>query len=503
MQQNEPQTEPAQASACPFRRRPLCLAALGVLLGLLLFSRAGVARAPVVLALLAVLLLAACLLRHRMILLLLFACLSLSSALLQCPRAPAAGEAVLAGRVTEPPEQEGARQTVLIGQALLDGTPVRGRIRLTVYDAPPLRYGDRIAAEVTVSPLRDEYLAAYRYRSIACAAYAHSGTLAAARGEPTLYGRLLEAREAVAARIGALFPDKRDAAVACALLLGGGMAEIDAQTQQQFRAVGIAHLLAVSGLHVSILAGALLVPLRLIPRGRLRFAVLTLLLFGYAALTAFTPSALRASLMLLSVQSAVALERRADALSSLSLAFVVILLFRPFALGNAGFQLSFLAMLGLTLLLPTVRRPLAVIGSRAAGMIGGGLSVVLATVPATARFFGTLPLSSIGANLLVLPIVPFFLIPAAFLLLLSTLSLPAAQALAAAPATALHLLLAVADAGGELSLSLPAPSTLAYLDFLLTLLLLSPSVLLEKKKKLHWSGCAAVLTAFLWALGTK
>lgn len=481
-----------------FHRRPLCLAALGTLLGLLCFGAGDRQAAPALLAVLLLLALAACRLHRPALPVLLFACASLLSATLQCPVAPAASSGLLTGRIAEPPEREGQAQVVLLDQAALDGTSIRGRVQLTLSGAPWLAYGQELLVQSRLRTPDADWLYYDRYQGIACLAQGDAATLQVEPAQRDAYGLLLDLRTSVAARIDALFPNPEHASLARGILLGGSLAQTEGQTVEQFRAVGIAHLLAVSGLHVGVLAGALLLPLRLIRRIWLRFAVLAVCLFAYAALTAFTPSVLRACVMLLCTLPAVPLRRRLDLPSSLSLAFVLLLLLRPFALWHASFQLSFLAVFGIALLRPLLVRPLSVLGQQAASALATGLSVILATIPANARFFETVSVASLAANLLILPLVPLFLVPAALALLISCVWMPLGAALAILPQAALELMLRVAYAGGALALDVPAPSTAAYLLFLGGMLLASPLCLAATRKKLPASLAAFALAIILW-----
>lgn len=500
-QRNDPLPENALGARRLFQRRPLCLAALGVLAGLLLFGAADVSRAPAVLAVLLVLSVAALWLSRRALLVLLPACLALLSALLQCPRAPVATSGVVTGHIAELPETVENRQVLLLDAAAVDGVAVRGRVRLTLYGAPALRYGQRVEVEAALEPSEAVWRTYDRYRGIACHAYAGADTLRVSGGREDLYGWLLAARESIACRIDTLFPDAVQAQAARGILLGGGLADMEEATVDNFRAVGIAHLLAVSGLHVGVLAGALLVPLRLIRRMWLRFAVLAMLLLAYAALTAFTPSVLRACVMLLTVLPAVPLRRRRDLPSALSLAFVLVLLAKPFALWNASFQLSFLAVAGLALLQPPLMRPLAVLGEQAGRALSSGLAVVVATIPATARFFDVVPLLSIVANLLVLPLVPLFFVPALLALVLSLFSLPLGAAVAVVPRAALSVILRVAEAGGALSLAVPAPGAAGYALFFLSMLFASPLCMARPRVRALLSAASLLLAVALWTLG--
>lgn len=155
----------------------------------------------------------------------------------------------------------------------------------------------------------------------------------------------VRARRSLAARLDAALGG--ESGLAKALLLGdrGGIEEA---TALDFRDAGVAHVLAVSGLHVGFLTAGLfflLRALRLSPRAQLA-AIAAFLLF-YCRLLDFTPSVLRASLLSVIYLAGRAIKRRADPLTSLSAAFLAILLLRPLDLFNLGFQLSFLAVFGI------------------------------------------------------------------------------------------------------------------------------------------------------------
>lgn len=155
----------------------------------------------------------------------------------------------------------------------------------------------------------------------------------------------LRARQVLLARIQVLFGEQ--AGLASALLLGI-KTDLDQEITQDFQIAGIAHVLAVSGLHVGILAAFLLLitkPFHLSPRTRL--LVLSAILLAYCALLDFRPSVLRASILFIILLSGRLFKRRADPLTSLAAAFFIILLIRPLDLFGLGFQLSFLAVLGI------------------------------------------------------------------------------------------------------------------------------------------------------------
>lgn len=146
-----------------------------------------------------------------------------------------------------------------------------------------------------------------------------------------------------------------DSALPEALLLGD-RSNLPEETRQDFADAGAAHLLAVSGLHVGLIAALVLIPLRrwLRPKGQL--AAMALFLLLYSALLDFPAPVIRASLLLLVFLLRRILRRAPDPLTALFTAFFAILLLRPLDLFSPSFQLSFCAVLGMVLFAPALKR---------------------------------------------------------------------------------------------------------------------------------------------------
>lgn len=309
------------------------------------------------------------------------------------------------------------------------------------------------------------------------------------------FAQLQLVRAALLERIGLLF--SAHGGVAKGMLLGE-RGDISPATLARFRDVGVLHLLAISGLHVSVLAGAVALPLR---RGRwTRFLLVALFLLVYAALTAFSPSVVRAGIMFSCGALAFPLRMRHDPPSALSLAFVAVLLLNPGALFTAGFQLSFVAVYGLMLLTPVLQRPFMRLGRALSGLLAASLAVTVATLPTMAFFFGRVQLTSVLTNLFVLPLVPLFLVPAFCSVAISFLSLPLGAALARFAQFFLNVLVAFAGAGGALDVTIPAPGAAAYLLYLASLPILSPLCLLRKDHRFRLFLCCMGAALALWAL---
>lgn len=199
--------------------------------------------------------------------------------------------------------------------------------------------------------------------------------------------------------------------VLAAMLLGKSDMLTD-DTRMAYSAAGLSHLLALSGMHVGIIAmiiAAALWPLYFGRHVRTRLSLTILALWLYAALTAFIPSVTRAVIMSTVFLAGRILERRTPPLNSLCLAAIVILLVTPSDLYSVGFQLSFAAVLGIILFFPLINRVdrhrhprLYALASYPAL----SLSAMSLTGIVAAFHFHAFPLYFILANLLVAPLVP-------------------------------------------------------------------------------------------------
>jgi len=181
-----------------------------------------------------------------------------------------------------------------------------------------------------------------------------------------------------------------------------------------YSSLGIIHVTAVSGLHVGFVT---LILMFLAQLTRLKLSVrVCLVILGlllYSALVEFRPSVVRASVMASSFLIAYASQRRYDFLNILGLAALVILLVQPLQVFQLGFQLSFLAVLGIVLIserineilehhdmsLSELSRPVRWIS----GMLIVSVAAFISTVPVTAYHFRIVPAWGIMFNLLVIP----------------------------------------------------------------------------------------------------
>ena len=201
-------------------------------------------------------------------------------------------------------------------------------------------------------------------------------------------------------------------AFAKALALGDSSG-LDYATLTDLTVSGVRHIVAVSGLHVSILFGLLGF---ITFRKRFLTALIGIpVLFLFAAMTGFTPSVCRASLMSGLMLLASLLNREYDGPSALSFAGLVLLIINPLVITSASYQLSFASVTGIFAVSPVIRNGLSVSeastekGRKPNKILRGitasvavTLGATVATLPLCAVYFRTVSLAAVLTNLLVL-----------------------------------------------------------------------------------------------------
>lgn len=243
-------------------------------------------------------------------------------------------------------------------------------------------------------------------------------------------------------------PEPADFAIA---LLLGKRDNVDQSLVHAYSSLGIIHVLAVSGLHVGYVTLILLALFNLFPvKYRIRVLLTIAGLFFYATLVGFRPSVVRAATMATILLSAGAFEQRYDILNLLGAAGLLILLVDPMQLFQLGFQLSFLAVLGIVLLyrkfeimLETLGYPLSKAPKPvhyATGLLLVSVAAFLGTIPLTAYQFRIIPVWGLALNLLVIPVIGLIVLTT-FVALLTGLVVPGLGALyAEVPNLSIHVL---------------------------------------------------------------
>ena len=175
---------------------------------------------------------------------------------------------------------------------------------------------------------------------------------------------------------------------------------------EDFKLSGMAHLLAVSGLHVGFFVAILTLICKLLKlKGKPRFFVIIGVLLIYAWICGFRVSVTRALIMTAALMLSLLIGRQYDSLSSLSFAAIIILLFRPLELFSLGFQLSFCAVLGIVLLAkPLARLFSKFLGERFGGLVSITTSATIGTLPILITIYSRISSLSLVANLIAVPV---------------------------------------------------------------------------------------------------
>jgi len=289
-------------------------------------------------------------------------------------------------------------------------------------------------------------------------------------------------------------------AVVSALLLGY-REYLDEDLQQAFAGAGAMHVLCVSGLHVGIIFMVLKTLLGFmvhLPGGRVWQTVLILLcIWMYAAITGFSPSVLRASVMFSFVATGQSFRRPANIYNTLAASAFVLVLANPFIITRIGFQLSYLAVVSIVALQPGISRLLKVknrIVGKIWGMSSVSIAAQLATGPLALFYFNQFPNYFLLTNLVAIPLAGLIIY-----LALLTLALSPIPVAASLTARALSLLASLLHQSVSFVEALPY-STLSgvYLGpaglLLLSALLLSACLYFVSGRR------GGLVLACLWAL---
>lgn len=189
-----------------------------------------------------------------------------------------------------------------------------------------------------------------------------------------------------------------------------------------FSAVGLGHIMAVSGLHIGFFVLLLNLILCKISK-KIRFTIIAVLLAAYTVLADFSPSVVRAVIMVYISGIGVLIGGRRDLLSSLLCAYSVILAVKPFYMFEVGFLLSFGALFGIAVFAGIIKRFAVKRGApnKLGSTIGGTIAASFGIVPAEAYFFGTVHFLAFAVNMIVIPYISVVFISIVLLLPIATI----------------------------------------------------------------------------------
>lgn len=438
-------------------------------------------------------------------------------------------------------KDKGAKLNLLANKVFHDGSwkLVDEKIRVTVYrNMPYLLPGQKVRLPVTLSLFKNfnnpggyDFEGAMKAKGFVCGGYLSDGRYIVVMGGPSicpLKWRLEDFRSRFRHIITGKTkrsqpsPSTQQTALLAALLLGERQT-LDQELRDAFLKTGLSHVLAVSGLHIGLIAWFSYVLIKtllsmfccVLLRYDIRkmAGILTAFpILGYVAFSGFQVSAVRAMIMAYVFLGAMVLGREKDLWSSLSLAGILIIAIEPHALFQVSFQLSFLAVVGiLWLAIPLIVKFDAWIRALIpttpwlqkillyfSGLFFIALVTWLFLLPITARYFHQTSLIGIFANILVVPIIGLWVLPFGLLSGVATLfSIELAQALISIASIGAKLALWIVALLEQIpfnSILIPIPNSLEICAFYLLIFFIWA---FWRKKKL-WAIVGLATTVAFW-----
>lgn len=225
--------------------------------------------------------------------------------------------------------------------------------------------------------------------------------------------------------------------IAYALVMGDTTKILDSRIET-FRESGIAHIFAVSGLHVGFLVAMLTFILSRFKMNRkVQLGVITAILIAYCTLCGFSPSMIRASIMSIVCLSARCFGKMYDGLVTISLSAILILLVKPLYIFEVGMQLSYFCILSLLLLTPRFKQVFSVLFKNTEGFknklldaLSMSLAINVGTLPIVISCFGKFAVLGILFNLIAIPIISVIFVLLIISILISVIIPPISAVLA-------------------------------------------------------------------------
>ena len=283
------------------------------------------------------------------------------------------------------------------------------------------------------------------------------------------------------------------------MVLGSRAVDIPYDIRDQFIQSGLAHTLAASGTQTSLILGLVLVlTKRLSVKAQLAFGTIALGIF--VALTGLQASVLRAAIMGFGALLALVTQRKVKPLGSLLVAATLLLIFNPLWIWDLGFQLSFLATLGLLVTVPPLTKRLDWLPPAIASLITIPLAAALWTLPLQLHVFGMVAPYSTAANIICAPLIALISLGGIISALAALISPVVGSALAWLLNYPTQLLMALVEFFNRLPGSSVAVGTISLLQLLLIYGLIGISSTRKKLQRRWWLVVLVALSLIAFPL---
>lgn len=199
----------------------------------------------------------------------------------------------------------------------------------------------------------------------------------------------------------------------------GDYSYLEEDKVNEFRELGIAHVIAVSGLHVGLISTAIISILSFIGiKRKINILITLLVIWIYGFVIGMPPSVLRANITFSLLFTSQVLAKPYDSINILFFVLLILVLINPYWCFNLGFQLSFVTTFFIIYLTPRIRRIFEDKGS-----ISATLGAQIGILPIIAYYFNTISIISIVANIILVPLFTLVLVLCLFLIVFSNISI--------------------------------------------------------------------------------
>ena len=303
-----------------------------------------------------------------------------------------------------------------------------------------LKYGDQIIVNKLLSPIRNsgnpaafDYKQYSAFRQLYHQVYLKENewVLLPQKNRNIFRAFIFSTREKVVSILQKYLGENDESAIAKALLIGYKV-DLDKDLVQAYSNAGVVHIIAISGLHIGIIYAILLWIFSVLPLTKkskpLRLVLIIICLWGFTLLTGAAPSVIRAAIMFSFIIAGSVFNKKSSVYNSLAASAFFILCFNPYELWNVGFQLSYLAVLGIVI----AQKPISnwfyfknKFFQRSWQLAAVSLSAQLFTFPLCLYYFHQLPLLFLLANLVAIPLATLILCGCLILILISPVTIVA------------------------------------------------------------------------------
>lgn len=278
--------------------------------------------------------------------------------------------------------------------------------------------------------------------------------------------------------------------------------KLDEEIKHAYSNSGGMHVLAVSGLHVGIIYFILAFLLK--PLNRKRFGkyfstgIIIIFLWFYAFLTGLSPSVFRAATMFSIIATGTLFKKNTNIYNSLAASAFILLLFNPFLITEIGFQLSYLAVIGIVYFHPKIYKWFSfnnILADKIWSLTAVSLAAQIATAPISLYYFGQFPVYFLLTNFIVIPFATI-LIYGTILFLLFSFIHPIAFILAKTldwlVAFLNKCILQIENLPGSLITHIEFPPTVLFLCYI-TIILLAAYFVYQHKKYFFFSFASIII----------